>query len=115
MPTKADVPGMLAAAYDLASSGSGRLAPAVLRREDVAVVAEHIGAAEFERQPNGGSFRFRCPACGVWEFGPTEDLYTAVNVWLKGGRLPAAPLLGGACLACEHITSPAGRNVVEED
>lgn len=110
IPTKAEVPDMLRAAWDLAST-LGPLAPAVLRSEDVAVIAAHIGATAFERRPHDGGFSFKCPACGEWDFGPTETLHTAVNVWLRGGRLPSAPLLGGACLGCEHITSPAGVEV----
>ncbi|MEU9405557.1 hypothetical protein AB0E08_07620 [Streptomyces sp. NPDC048281] len=42
--TRADVPGMLAAAWELAST-LGPLAPAVLSSKDVAVIAAHIGAA----------------------------------------------------------------------
>lgn len=110
----ADVPGMLAAAIDLATAGPLMLAPAHLSRADVAVVAEHIGAATFERQLGGG-FRFQCPACGRWDFGPTMPLEQAVRVWLHGGRLPSAALLAGACLACEHATQPQGRNLPMED
>ncbi|MFI1203512.1 hypothetical protein ACH4VR_29465 [Streptomyces sp. NPDC020883] len=113
-PTRADVPGMLAAAYDLACAGSGRLAPAVLRRKDVAQIAEHIGAAEYERRPGGG-FRFKCPACKEWDFGATLSLDQAVNIRLKRGRLPAAAILAGACLACEHSTQPQGRDIPLED
>ncbi|MFJ8785796.1 hypothetical protein [Streptomyces sp. NPDC102476] len=110
----ADVPGMLAAAYDLATAGSGRLAPTHLSRADVAIVAEHIGAADFERLPGGG-FRFQCPACDVWDFGPTMPLEHAVRVWLHGGRLPSAALLAGACLTCEHATQPQGRELPVEE
>ncbi|QDN54217.1 hypothetical protein [Streptomyces sp. S1D4-20] len=110
----ADVPGMLAAAFDLATAGSGRLAPAHLSRADVAIVAEHIGAADFERLPDGG-FRFQCPACDVWDFGPTMPLEQAVRVWLHGGRLPPAALLAGACLTCEHATQPQGRDLPVEE
>ncbi|MFJ2628995.1 hypothetical protein ACIO6T_37975 [Streptomyces sp. NPDC087532] len=110
----ADIPGMLAAAFDLATAGSGRLTPAHLSRADVAIVAEHIGAAAFERLPGGG-FRFQCPACSVWDFGPTMPLEQAVRVWLHGGRLPSAALLAGACLTCEHATQPRGRDLPVEE
>ncbi|MGW2421364.1 hypothetical protein ACWC0C_19320 [Streptomyces sp. NPDC001709] len=108
------VPGMLAAAYDLATAGSVRLAPAHLSRADVAIVSEHIGAADLERLPDGG-FRFQCPACHEWDFGPTMPLEQAVRVWLHGGRLPPAALLAGACLTCEHATQPQGRDLPLEE
>ncbi|MGW1436815.1 hypothetical protein ACWD7M_16390 [Streptomyces griseus] len=86
----------------------------VLRREDVEIISVHIGAAEFEETPDGG-YRFRCPECGVWDFGPTMVLDHAVNIWLKGGRLPSAAVLAGACLTCEHATQPEGRDVPLEE
>lgn len=108
-----DVPRMLVAAYDLATAGSGQLAPGHLSLEDVAIVAEHIGASHFEQLPGGG-FRFQCPACDLWDFGPTMPLERAVRVWLHGGRLPPAALLAGACLTCEHATHPQGRDLPVE-
>lgn len=113
--TRADVPGMLVAILDLATAGAGRLAPAHLSREDVRIVSEHIGAAAFERQPYGSAWKWQCPACGAWDFGPNIPIEQAVRTWLHGGRLPGAPMLAGACLACEHATHPTGVDVVDPD
>ncbi|WP_446046023.1 hypothetical protein [Streptomyces olivaceus] len=85
-------------------SGSPGLAPA-----DVGRVARHFGAAEHEVA--GAGWRFRCPSCAGWDFGPTLPLVTYVRIWLHGGRLPGGILGGAACLDCGHITSPAAVDV----
>lgn len=110
-PTAADVPGMLLAAIDLATAGSGRLAPAHLPQADVEQAARHFGAAGCERTLSG--WRFRCPAdaCGGWDFGPTLPIGTYVRTWLHGGRLPGGVLGGAACLDCGHITAPRAVDV----
>jgi hypothetical protein len=113
--SRADVPGMLVAALDLATAGSGRLAPAHLNITDVQIVSNYIGAAGVNRLANNGAWQWKCPSCGGWEFGPTIPIEEAVCTWLHGGRLPAAPMLAGACLTCEHITSPTGVDVVDPD
>ncbi|MFD9038728.1 hypothetical protein [Streptomyces bottropensis] len=113
--TRAEVPGMLVAALGLATAGSGRLAPAHLRTSDVKIVSEYIGAADVERQPYGSAWKWKCPACGAWEFGPTLPIEEAVQTWLHGGRLPPGALLAGVCLACEHTTDPTGLDIVDPD
>lgn len=78
---------------------SADLAPA-----DVERAARHFGAAAHERADCG--WRFCCPSCAGWDFGPTLPLVTYVRVWLHGGRLPGGALGSAACLDCGHITSP---------
>lgn len=92
--------------------------PYVPREDDVRQIAAHISAAAFRPDPDQefsvSGWKMQCPACGGWDFGATATLREAV-LWLHGGYLPPAPLLGGACLECEHATSPPGRELPDPE
>lgn len=109
-PTKADVRDMLTAAVVL-SRVPLNLSPALPDRDDVQVIAEHIGATGIRITRYGAVWEMQCPACGVWDFGPTMELRQAVETWLHGGYLPSGGLLGGVCMACEHITNPKANDL----
>ncbi|WP_217226028.1 hypothetical protein [Streptomyces anulatus] len=73
-------------------------------------MARHFGADG--QAFTGSGWRFRCPSCAGWDFGPTLPLATYIGVWLHGGRLPGGSLGGGACLDCTHITNPSPVDVL---
>lgn len=111
MLKKDDVPYMLAAAIGLAKGGEVDLAPAWVDERDARIIAGHIGAADIRVMTTCHCWQMQCPACGAWDFGTTMELHEVMRVWLEGGRLPAGALVGGVCMACEHITDPRGRDI----
>lgn len=78
--------------------------------EELWTLKTHLGAKAV--RPDG---TMQCPACGAWDFGPTDTIETAVRVWLRGGVLPAGGVLGGVCMTCELITNPDRVTAPEAD
>ncbi|MDQ1041544.1 hypothetical protein QFZ75_008046 [Streptomyces sp. V3I8] len=83
-----------------------------LDRVQVMMVAAHIGADGADKTDSG--WRFKCPACKAWDFGPNGSLVTAVTLYAESGYLPSGVLLGGVCMSCEHITTPEPREIEDE-